>query len=132
MSSLDVRHLWETVRELADRVVALEFRAEQLVLLADPDRHPFTYQMLEANASRAQVDAALALMAEACAAIQAGSPLHHADFEERVARIFPTRSGSYAFAEGIVQALAETGQFAEVYHYYRQHGMNLGPLRDGA
>ena len=69
-------------------------------------------------------------MEEARERIRSATPLHHHELEERVYRIFPDRRGSYAFAEGIVYALAETGQYTEVYDHYRRQGMNLPSLED--
>lgn len=114
-------------QDLEERIDLLENQISLLIQLVDSDKHPFSYHMLEAKATRQQVDATFALMDDARQRIRNGNPMNNHDFEKEVYLIFPSKNGSYGFAEGIVSTLNESGQFTEVFNYYAKNGMNLIP-----
>jgi hypothetical protein len=114
-------------QNLQEQVEWLENQISLLMQLVDPARHPFSYHMLEAKATKKQVDATLDLMDEAKKKILNNNPMNNHEFEKKVYEIFPTKDGSYGFAEGIVGTLNDTHQFTEVFNYYSKNGMNLIP-----
>lgn len=115
--------------DLEKRVAQLEHRVEQLMQLVDSDMAPFTYHMLEADATEAQVKRVYDLMDEYWNAIKAGTEKRsHNAFEQRVYEIFPNKHGNYHFAEGIVRTLRREDRYREVYDYMLQSGMNLHPM----
>ena len=94
--------------------------------LVDPSTKPFSYHMLEADASRQQVDQVMGLMDSIRKTINSGgTPMSHGEFESRIYKIFPSRDGHYGFAEGIVSTLHDERKWEEVYDYYSKNGMNI-------
>ena len=114
-------------QNLPEEIALLENQISLLMQLVDRERHPFAYHMLEAKATKKQVDATLDLMNEASKSIINKKPINNREFEKRVYKIFPSKDGSYGFAEGIVRTLNETGQYTDVFDYYSKDRINLIP-----
>ncbi len=117
--------LEERVQVLEIRNQDLEHRIRLLMSLVDPDKQPFNYHMLEANASEQQVTAIYELMDKTRSDIVAKIGISHHAFEQRVYEIFPTRVGHYHFAEGIVSSPKKTRQYEVVYEHMQNDGMNI-------
>ena len=114
------------VTELEARVQRLEEQVRRLINIADPEKHPFTYLVLEMGVTDDQVEKIFALMEQVRKQIlDHKTPMHHAEFEQRVYEIVPSHKGDYHFAESIVMCLNDTHQYTEVYDHMRTSGMNL-------
>jgi hypothetical protein len=125
--SLSFRGDSMSLEALEKRVTELEEKIRSLLLLVDPDRHPFTYLTLEMNLTKGQVDRIFDLMDETRKSLSSPNPMHHGEFERRVYSIVPAHDRDYHFAEDIVRTLADTDQYTDVYDHMRKSGMNLGP-----
>ena len=110
---------------LDERVERLEFYISLLQNLVDPEMAPFLYHVLEARLSREQLDAIYKLMDEVQDGIRQGNPMNHADFEQRIYDIVPSKSGDYHFAESIVSTLNREHRYIGVYKHMKADGMNI-------
>lgn len=110
-----------------NEIVKLKNQINLLMELVDPDRNPFAYHMLEADADKKQVDAVFDLMKRVRDSLNANNSINHGEFEREIYKIFPSKDGSYGFAEGIVRTLNQKHQYTDVFEYYSKNGMNLIP-----
>ena len=110
---------------LEQKVERLEFYISLLQSLVDPERAPFIYLVLETRLSREQLDAIYKLMDEVQDGIRQGNPINHADFEQRVYDIVPSKNGDYPFAESIVSTLNQEHRYTGVYKHMKADGMNI-------
>ena len=117
--------LKQEISSLEERLSNAEHRITLLLTLIDSKKHPFTFHMLEADATRNQITAIYDLMDKAEKLINEGNPMDHHSFEQEVYKIIPSHSGDYHFAEGIVSTLNSSGQYFDVYVHYKKNGMNL-------
>lgn len=116
-------------QDLLHRLEALEFKAELLMELVDPGRDPFVFAMLEADATRNQVQRTYDLLDDYWRKVKSNTETrNHHELESEVYRIFPTKRGDYHFAESIVRANARAGRYRELYEYLRASGMNFEPF----
>lgn len=112
--------------ELEARVKRLEEEVKRLIAIADPEKHPFTYLVLESGLTDDQVEKIFVLMEQVRKDILAKKePMNHNAFEKRVYEIVPTHNGDYHFAESIVLCFNDTDQYTEIYEYFKKNGMNL-------
>lgn len=89
-------------------------------------RNRFTHLCFESNLTESQETQILDLMDEVSKSIEAGTPMNHHDFEERIYEIVPHRAGSYSFAETIVSVLNREGRWPDVFQHMKKNGMNFG------
>ena len=113
------------LQDLKRRIEHLEYRVKLLSEIADFEKHPFIYSVLESNLTESQVKAIFDLMDEALKTIRDGEPMNHNQFEERINAIVPSRRGDYHFAESIVSTLNDEGRWVEVYNHMKKDGMNI-------
>ena len=112
-------------KELNRRIKHLEYRVRLLAEIADFERHPFIYTILESDLTESQVKAIFDLMDKVSQTIRNGRPITHHKFEESIYEIVPSRHGDYHFAEEIVSTLNGEGRWVEVYRHMKKDGMNI-------
>jgi hypothetical protein len=117
--------LEDKVQEVEKRVQYLEERVEFLVGIADPEKDPFAYLVLESGLTKGQMNRIFDLMDEVERTIRADKPMQHFEFEQRVYEIVPSHTGDYHFAENIVSTLHEAGRWQAVYQQMKRNGMNI-------
>lgn len=112
-------------KELERRIQHLEYRVRLLAEIADFERHPFIYTVLESDLTESQVRAIFNLMDEVSKTVRDGKPMSHHKFEESIYEIVSSRRGDYHFAEDIVSTLNDEGRWVEVYRHMKKDGMNI-------
>jgi len=113
------------LKDLERRLEHLEYRVKLLAEIADFEKHPFIYTVLEADLTESQVRAIFDQMDKALKTIKNGKPVSHYEFEERIYEIVPNRRGNYHFAEDVVSTLNDEGRWGEVYKHLKKDGMNI-------
>jgi len=111
--------------ELERRIQHLEYRVKLLAEIADFEKHPFIFTVLESDLGESQVRAIFDLMDKVSKTIKDGKPMSHHKFEESIYEIVPSRRGDYHFAEDIVSTLNDEGRWVEVYKHMKKDGMNI-------
>jgi len=116
----------ETIRSLlSSSQPELLHKFHLLMSCVDSEKDPFSYLMLEIDATEKQVLAVFDLMDYTEKKIRAGKKIGHHTFETKIYKIFPKHHGDYHLAESIVGILGEQGRWVEVYKYMKKDGMNL-------
>lgn len=113
------------LKDLEKRLEHLEYRVRLLAQIADFEKHPFTYTVLESDLTESQARAIFDLMDKALQTIKNGKPMSHHEFEEKIYEIVPSRRGDFHFAEDIVSTLNDEGRWVEVYKHMKKSGMNI-------
>ena len=81
----------------------------------------FLYRMLEAEATKDQVNAIHDLMKSVYDDIEAGKEVSYADFEKRIYQIFPEKIGNYHLVEDILSLLKDKSpQYKLVYDHLKR------------
>jgi hypothetical protein len=115
----------DSFKELNRHIKHLEYRVRLLAEIADFERHPFIYTVLESDLTESQVRAIFDLMDKVSQTIRDGRPISHHKFEESIYEIVPSHRGDYHFAENIVSTLNDEGRWVEVYKHLKKDGMNI-------
>lgn len=113
------------LRDLEKRIQHLEYRVKLLAEIADFEKHPFIYSILESNLTEKQVKGIFELMDKTLKAIRNEKSINHYQFEEKLYKIVPSHRGDYHFAESIISTLNDEGRWVEVYKYMKKNGMNM-------
>ena len=115
----------DRLKDLQKRIEHLEYRMKLLSEIADFEKHPFIYTVLESDLTEFQVKAIFDLMDEVSKTIRSGKPMSHHKFEESIYKIVQSHHRDYHFAEDIVSTLNDEGRWVEVYRHMKKDGMNI-------
>ena len=115
----------EKIRELERRISHLEERVNILAEIADFEKHPFLYTVLESNLTKEQITKIMDLMDKVEASLKTENPINHIQFERELYRIVPSMNGNFTFAKSIVMTLNDEHRWEAVYQHLKQDGMNI-------
>jgi hypothetical protein len=104
------------------RVMQLEYRVKQLLMLVDAERLPFVHLVLSDNLTEAQATAIYDLMDRTREDISSGQATSFIDFEKRIYDIVPAQRNDHHFVARIVRALKEN--YADIYQYLKDQGLS--------
>lgn len=113
--------------ELEQRVKHLEERVKRLVEIADSEKKPFTFLVLENDLTHEQEKKILDLMGRVHNELheRKSKPMNYHEFEKALWEIVSSKDRDYHFAEDVVSTLNEEGRWTDVYEYMKKSGMNL-------
>lgn len=114
-----------STEELEKRIVRLEHQVGHLLRLADMERAPFSYLVVESGMTDTQEKEVYVLMDDFSNYVKAGRRIQHHDFEQELYKIVPTMNGDYHFAENVVASLNDEERYVDVYAALKESGMNI-------
>ncbi len=118
-------HEHRELQELSVRVGKLEGQVRMLSQIADFEKHPFLFSILESDLSIEQKDAIMKLACRVQDTLKSAKPMNHVQFENELYKIAPSENGNYEFAKTIVMTLHDEGLFVDVYNHFKKDGMNI-------
>jgi len=115
----------QSFERIEKRLENLEYRVRLLSEIADFEKHPFIYTVLEANLTEAQVKAIFDLMDQAVEIIRSGKKIEILKLENGFFEIIPEQKGNYHFVKDIICSLKDEGRWVEVYNNLKESGTDV-------